>query len=124
MSADERRRHRRGRSVREHGVALMRVRPGIQATLVDLSANGAALETERRLMPGRFVHIQLVGPRGVFTARAKVLRNGVSRLGAGLIVYRCAVQFDRLLWIDRDGKLTFESGPSGQRPQSEQTSCE
>lgn len=102
----------------------MRVRPGIQATLIDLAANGAALETERRLMPGRFVHIQLAGPRGAFTVRAKVLRNGVSYLTAGLIVYRCAVQFDRLLWIDRDGQLTFEVGPPGQRPPSAHASGE
>lgn len=102
----------------------MRVRPGIQATLIDLAANGAALETERRLMPGRFVHIQLAGPRGAFTVRAKVLRNDVSYLTAGLIVYRCAVQFDRLLWIDRDGQLTFEIGPPGQRPPSAKASGE
>jgi hypothetical protein len=102
----------------------LRVRPGIQATLIDLAANRAALETERRLMPGRFVHIQLAGPRGAFTVRAKVLRNGVSHLSAGLIVYRCAVQFDRLLWIDREGGLTFDSSSPEQRPYSERTSCE
>lgn len=124
MSGNERRRHPRGRSVREHGVVTARVRPGIQTTLVDLSANGAALETERRLLPGRFVHIQLAGPRGAFTARAKVLRNAVSYLTAGLIVYRCAVQFDRLLWIDKEGRLTFESSPPGQRLQSPSTSLE
>lgn len=90
----------------------LRVRPGIEATLIDLAANGAALETERRLLPGRFVHIHLAGPRGAFTVRARVLRNGVSYLTAGLIVYRCAVQFDRLLWIDKEGQLTFDSGPS------------
>lgn len=102
----------------------MRVRPGIQATLIDLAANGAALETERRLLPGRFVHIQMAGPRGAFTVRAKVLRNGVSHLTAGLIIYRCAVQFDRLLWIDKEGALTLDLYKPGQRPPSAHTSGE
>lgn len=88
---------------------MIRVRPGIQAALLDVSASGAALETERRLLPGRFVHVQLAGIHGAVTVRARVLRNAVSCLSAGRIVYRCAVQFDRPLCLDRDGRLALES---------------
>ncbi|MBM3770615.1 MAG: PilZ domain-containing protein [Acidimicrobiia bacterium] len=103
MRGGERRQHPRDPSAGARGVVAIRVRPGIQATLIDLSRSGAALETERRLVPGRFVHVQLAGPTSVVTVRAKVLRNAVSRLSAGLIVYRCAVQFDRALGLDGEG---------------------
>lgn len=77
----------------------VRVRPGIQATLVDLSSNGAQLETAHRLLQGRFVHIQFLTERGVTTVRGRTVRNHVSLLSASVIRYRSAVRFDRaVMW--------------------------
>ena len=77
------------------GVLAVRVRPGIEATLVDLGAGGAVLETERRLLPGRFVHVQMIERNGITTVRARVLRTDVTRLTAMAVVYRCAIAFDQ-----------------------------
>jgi hypothetical protein len=73
----------------------VRVRPGITASLVDISRRGAALDTDRRLLPGRFVHVQFLIVSGGVTMRARVVRSVVAQLSAGRVVYRCAVQFDR-----------------------------
>lgn len=94
MSSNERR-HAPRRPGREAGVGSVRVRPGIEARLVDVSAGGAALDTERRLLPGRFVHVQFRHDAGTASVRARVVRNEVAWLTACRVVYRCAVQFDR-----------------------------
>lgn len=95
LTIAERRHDERVRDFERHRISAVKVRPGIQATLLDLSAGGAALETVHRLLPGRFVHVQFShGGQGT-TVRARVLRTEVSWLTAGIIAYRCAVQFDR-----------------------------
>lgn len=93
----ERRMLPRLRTAQEHAITAVRVRPGIEATLIDISSGGVAIDTSRRLIPGRFVHLQLVRPDAIVTVRGRVARTDVQWLTAGLIVYRCAVQFDHLL---------------------------
>lgn len=91
-------------------VVRVRVRPGIQATLIDMSPISAQLETGRRLIHGSFVHVQFLSDRGVTTVRARVVRNHVGTLSACLIRYRSAVRFDRRLsW-----HLTDEHVQSGE----------
>ena len=100
---DRRQAPRRG-SPHEHGVTAVRVRPGIHAHLIDVSAGGAQLETADRLMPGRCVHLQLMLDSGQVTVRARVLRNHVRHVAADRIGYRCGVRFDRLLqWTASEG---------------------
>jgi len=100
---DRRQTPRRG-SPHEHGVTAVRVRPGIHAHLVDMSAGGAQLEMADRLVPGRFVHLQLTLHSGQVTVRARVLRNDVRHVTADRIGYRCGVCFDRpLQWTASDG---------------------
>lgn len=95
--ADDRRQHARRRSVAEHGVVSVRVRPAIDARLIDLSSSGAQLETLHRLVPGRFVHLQVVCPSGTTTVRGRVVRSEISRLQAAGVSYRCGLRFDRSL---------------------------
>ncbi len=98
--ARERRAEQRHPAQAFHAIATVRVRPGIQATLIDLSASGAQLETARRLLHGSFVHVQFLTGHGVTTVRARVVRNHVGTLSACLIRYRSAVRFDRRLsWL-------------------------
>lgn len=83
----------------EHGISAVRVRPGIDAVLVDVSPGGVALDITTCLRPGRFVHVQLTCDRELVCVRGRVARNDVHQLTAGLVVYRCAVQFDHPLTI-------------------------
>ena len=92
---DERRNNARYVAAEVTGISAVRVRPGIEATLIDLGAGGLALETDRRLLPGRFVHVQLIDRGGTTTLRARVLRTDVVRLTAMVVIYRCAVVFDQ-----------------------------
>ncbi|MGE3508815.1 MAG: PilZ domain-containing protein [Vicinamibacterales bacterium] len=95
MTFIERRRSPRRASTGEDAIVAVRVRPGIDAAVIDISASGIALETERRLPPGRHVHVQLAYRASGVTLRGRVVRTAVVRLSAGQLVYRCAVQFDR-----------------------------
>jgi hypothetical protein len=97
LSGPDRRHERRRYAAEEHGIVSVRVRPGIQARLLDVSASGALLETTQRLLPGRHVHVQLACPSLATTVRSRVIRCHVHRITAECIRYRCGVRFDRSL---------------------------
>lgn len=95
----ERRRARRRRH-NEHGIIAARVRPGIDVALIDVSADGALIETSRRLLPGTAVELQLETRQARAAVRGRVVRCSVSRLRASSVSYRGAVSFDRTLpWL-------------------------
>jgi hypothetical protein len=96
----ERRQSRRRETFDEHGVASARVRPGRDVALVNVSAQGALIETEHRLLPGSLIELQLSAGARSATVRARVLRCSVARLRPSSISYRGAVGFDRdLPWF-------------------------
>ncbi len=96
----ERRQSRRRETFDEHGVASARVRPGHDVALVNVSAQGALIETEHRLLPGSLIELQLSAGARSATVRARVLRCSVARLRPSSISYRGAVGFDRdLPWF-------------------------
>ncbi|MGE3176198.1 MAG: PilZ domain-containing protein [Vicinamibacterales bacterium] len=104
----DRRNAARRRSVAEHGVVSVRVRPAIDARLVDLSPGGARIDTAHRLVPGRYVHVQMVFPSGTTTVRGRVLRSEVTRLAADGVGYRCAVGFDRpVRWAVQENGVRY-----------------
>jgi hypothetical protein len=78
------------------------LRPGCTVHIVDVSAGGALLQTERPLRPGARVHFQIVTKLRVFSLAAKVLRCEVWMLDSLQgIVYRGALQFEQrcnFLW--------------------------
>jgi hypothetical protein len=101
--ADERRRDRRHRSVEEHGIVSARIRPGDTATLVDVSAGGALIETNRRLLPQASVELRLDMEDQHIVMRGRVLRACVVGLRPACVCYRGAVRFDRHLpWFVED----------------------
>jgi hypothetical protein len=105
----ERRRARRCQTFEEHGVLSVRVRPGHDVALVNVSAGGALVETKRRLLPGSCVELQLTAASRSTSIRARVLRCGVSMLHASSISYRGAVSFDRdLAWFSAVGDPGYE----------------
>lgn len=72
----------------------VRVRPGHDADVLNISTVGALIETACRLLPGTFIEIQLSAADRRTTIRARVVRSWVSRLLPGHVRYRGGVGFD------------------------------
>jgi hypothetical protein len=104
----ERRRSQRRSLLDEHGITAVRIRPGCEAALVDVSAGGALVETTHRLMPGTSIDVQLhVRSRRVLV-RGRVLRSEISKLGPSGPTYRGALNFDRTLpWLSVGAPLGY-----------------
>jgi hypothetical protein len=99
----ERRRARRRRSVREHGIEAARVRRGVNVTIVNASAGGVLIETFHRLLPGMPLDIHLERNKGISTMRGRVLRCVVVHLTANAVRYQGAIGFDgHLPWLVED----------------------
>jgi hypothetical protein len=80
-----------------HGIVSSQVRPGHAATLVNVGAGGALIETRHRLLPGANVDLLLERSHYRATVRGRVLRCAVVRLSSSSICYRGAIGFDRSL---------------------------
>ena len=105
---DDRRGARRRRQLEEHGIVATRVRPGLDVRLVDVSEAGALVETDRRLLPGQPIELQLETPRHRAAVRGRVVRCAVSRLRSTAICYRGAISFDRHLpWFAEDDGVGY-----------------
>jgi hypothetical protein len=104
-TSDERRCYRRLRGVHEHGIYRARVRPGIEVRLLDISAQGAAIESAYQLLPGRRLDLHLSFAAGAVVVRGLVLRCTVCFASVDRVTYRGALAFDRRVhWIiDADG---------------------
>jgi len=97
MSISQERRKTKRRDASEHGVATARIRPGHHVQLIDLSAGGALVEADRRMLPGSPVELQLQAQDRQATMRGCVLRCCVVRVRPASMSYRGAIAFDRLL---------------------------
>ena len=71
-----------------------RLRPGRTAHIVDLSAGGALIETDWRLLPGMRVEMQVGEPIPLFRVAGRILRCHVALLDRGRIRYRGALVFE------------------------------
>ena len=90
----ERRATRRVSTVGSNGMDRARLRPGRTAYVVDLSAGGALIETDWRLLPGTRVELQVGDPTTVFKVTGRILRCHVSLLSRERIRYRGALAFE------------------------------
>ena len=100
QQATERRQTHRRQRLEEHGIVSTRVRPGHQATLIDVSAGGALIETNHRLLPGVAVELQVETGTARASVRGRVLRSAVSRVHPSRVCYRGAIGFDaHLPWF-------------------------
>ena len=103
-SADDRRRTPRHGRVEDHGIVSARVRPGREASVIDVSAGGALVETKHRLLPGTAVELHLETSDRRATIRGRVLRCAIARLRSSSVCYRGAIGFDRHLpWFVDEG---------------------
>ena len=78
-----------------HVIARMRavLRPGRTVALVNLSAGGALVESQRPLRPGSNVHLQVTADNKTIGLSAQVLRCAVAAIDAGGVQYRGALMF-------------------------------
>jgi len=94
VDAGERRRQRRTSDAAEHGIVCARVRPGHAAIVVDVSPDGALIETGHRLLPGTVVALHFESLDGRVSVRGRVLRSTVAGLRTSGISYRGAIRFE------------------------------
>ena len=102
--AQERRAAPRVSTFGHSGMGYARLRPGRTACVVDLSAGGALLETDWRLLPGSRLELQLGGPTAFYKLAGRILRCQVALLDRDRIRYRGALAFEEKLafWGTRD----------------------
>ena len=73
----------------------MILRPGCPVALVNISAGGAEVESDRPLGPGTRVHARLVSRYRTLATAALVLRSAVSAIRSDDgVIYRAAVRFE------------------------------
>jgi hypothetical protein len=79
----------------QHVIAAMRavLRPGRSVSLVNLSAGGALVESQRPLRPGSSVHLQVIASDRSIGVAARVLRCAVAAIDAEGVQYRGALMF-------------------------------
>lgn len=99
----------------DHGIVSVRVRPGKPATIVNVCARGALLETTHRLLPGASVEVHLETQHRRATVRGRVLHCHVAQLHATSVCYRGAILFDcHLPWFaddQREGSVVHGGEP-------------
>ena len=97
--------------------AVVRLRPGREAAVIDLSPGGALVEAMTPLPPGSPVELRVTLPGWEWQGRAQVIRCHVSALPRDQKVrYRAGLQFDApLAAADGDGHVTQETGVAGSR---------
>lgn len=110
----DRRRARRRQTIHDHGIVSARVRPGREASLLDVSAGGALVETTYRLLPGSPIELHVATNERRVSVRGGVLRSAVVAVQATGICYRSAIGFDHLLPWFVDGEAGGYGVPSAE----------
>ena len=78
----------------------MRIRPGHEASVIDISADGARIETPLRLLPGRQIELHVERGDQLTGVRGRVLRCHVTRVMPSRMSYCGAVGFDQpITWL-------------------------
>jgi hypothetical protein len=99
-SSDERRRFTRVPSDRWEGGVSGRIRPGHQVRVLDLSPGGVLVETNRRLPPAAVVEWYVEADARRHATRAIVVRCYVCTVGPATLLFRAALEFERLVpWV-------------------------
>ena len=106
-TSPDRRSVRRMDAFEEHRIGSACVRPGHRARLIDVSACGALIETNHRLLPGSDVELDVEKGPDRARIRGRVVRCDVVRVRPTWVCYRGAIAFDRHLpwFIDERGEV-------------------
>ena len=71
------------------------LRPGCLVAVLDLSATGAQVQSERPLRPGSRIHVRIAARGGALAVAADVVRCSVWILQADTVIYRGALRFEQ-----------------------------
>lgn len=115
-AGDRRRSHRDGHA-RGCGIRSVRIRPGHEVTVIDVSAGGVLVEGRHRLLPGSWVELQVQRDgRPLEQVRGQVVRCCVATLQPDAISYRGAIAFERnIAWLTDDCPEEYPL-PAGEHP--------
>jgi hypothetical protein len=69
------------------------LRPGCLVAVIDLSATGAQVQSERPLRPGSRIHVRIAARNSTLAVDAGVVRCSVWILQPDAVIYRGALQF-------------------------------
>lgn len=110
--APDRRRTIRRKRAELSWLGGLRLRPGLDVALVNLSAGGALVESPTRLRPGARTILRLTGVAGSWTVASLVSRSWVAAIDDQQgVVYRSALVFDKAL----DPPAAADEGPASHR---------
>jgi hypothetical protein len=70
------------------------LRPGCLVAILDLSTNGAQVQSERPLRPGSRIHVRIAARHWTLAVAADVVRCSVWIVQADAVIYRGAVRFE------------------------------
>ena len=70
------------------------LRPGCLVAVLDLSATGAQVQSERPLRPGSRIHVRLAARNSSLAVAADVVRCSVWIVQADGVIYRGALRFE------------------------------
>ena len=70
------------------------LRPGCLVAVLDLSTNGAQVQSERPLRPGSRIHVRIAARHWTLAVAADVVRCSVWIVQADAVIYRGAVRFE------------------------------
>jgi len=79
--------------------------------VLDLSANGAQVQSERPLRPGSRIHVRIAARHSTLAIDAGVVRCSVWILQADAVIYRGALRFEqecREFWEEQAAAATVE----------------
>ena len=80
----------------------VRIRPGHDVRLIDVSAAGVLLQNVVRLLPGHSIDLLITTGERRAAIRGVVTRSAVSHLSRSAIWYRTAVRFEHAVpWLSR-----------------------
>ena len=70
------------------------LRPGCLVAVLDLSATGVQVQSERPLRPGSRIHVRIAARGWTVAVAADVVRCSVWILHADVVIYRGALRFE------------------------------
>jgi hypothetical protein len=70
------------------------LRPGCLVAVLDLSANGVQVQSERPLRPGSRIHVRIAAQGGALAVAADVVRCTVWIVQPDVVIYRAALRFE------------------------------
>ena len=87
------------------------LRPGCPVDVLDLSASGLHVQSERPLRPGSRIHVRLEARNGTLAVAAQVIRCEVWDVTSESVTYRGGLQFEEACRSFYEGQARIGYAP-------------